>query len=783
MYLKDTFITKEELLEIIATKDIEWIQIKKKKEIIEYANVRCSLDIENSFFYVDNVTGKIYDIKYFKELGKLENGSKIQNNFLNHVTKRGITYAIMFGYEGYCVLFREWPEYIEFMDNVTKILELSASRILPCGVHNLSWEFQWMRTYFAWSNIFAREVREPMKALTTSGIEFRCTYVLSGMSLDMVAKNLTKHKINKKVGDLDYDLLYSPLSVLDEKALSYCIYDVLIVMAYIDEEIEQWGDVTKIPMTSTGKVRAYIREKCLGKFNPAFRKTNKYFNNIHKLYITDPGEYVLLVNAFSGGFTHANNFYSGITLTTIKEDLKTHKNWKLVDKIFSKDFTSSYPYCLLLPVYPVGKGNKIEIKTIEKWLELSKEFCIIGNIKFYNVISKIDHEHYLSASKCRLPYNEVTHETLTIDRVAKENNKLKEKYNIEFDNGRIIQSDYIDTTLTEYDLDTFLQCYDYDDYEIGSCYIYNKGYLPKEIISCVLDFYEKKNTLKDISSPDGSIERMYQYHKSCLNGIYGDFVTKVCNFDILYKHNSWINTENTMTLAEIEQHIWKCLQDYNDKKTRYNYWPWGIYCTSIARHNLWSAILELGDDYLYADTDSVKYFNPDKHEDYFNNYNKEVEENLKKTCSRYGLDFNRVAPKTVKGKVKMLGVWDDDGEYIRFKTLGSKRYLVEYIEDGENHLKCTIAGVNKKKTSKWFMEHYEQAFDMFTDEMTVPAEYSGRLIVAYIDEETEGDIIDCQGNNYHYHEGTSINMTPSDYNLTLNDLYRILLGSNIKYEY
>ena len=777
MFLKDTFISKEELLKIISTHDIEWIQKEEKdKGIVEYANVRCSLDIENSFFYVDKITGEVFTQKYFKELGKLEGGSKIQKNFLNHVDKRGVTYAIMFGFEGYCTLFREWPEFVEFMDNITKILELSTSKIIPCYVHNLSWEFQWLRRYFSWSSIFARKVREPMKALTTSGIEFRCSYVLSGMSLDMTAKNLTKHKINKKVGDLDYDLLYSPKSVLDEKALSYCIYDVLIVMAYIDEEIEQWGDITKIPMTCTGKVRKHFKKKCIDKYaylEFRFNKPNKYKEYIHKLYITGPDEYVVLDAGFQGGFTHASCLKSGKTYTTIKEDLKKHKNWRLVDKILSKDFTSSYPYSLMLPVYPVGKGQKILIHSIEDWLKFSETTCIIGNIRFKHLVSKIDHEHYLSASKAYLPDGK------SLDKASKEDII---KYEIEYDNGRIIRTEYAETVLTEYDLMDFLKAYDFDEAEIGICYIYNKGYLPKDFISCLLDFYEKKTTLKDVSSPDGSIERMYCYHKSCLNSAYGDTVTRIINYIIEYT-DDWVDTEKMMTQAEKFDFICESLQDYNDKENRYNFWPWGIYCTSIARHNLWSAIFELGEDYLYADTDSVKYINPDKHEAYFNNYNKTVEENLRKVCQHYDLDFNRVAPKTVKGKVKMIGVWDDDGEFIRFKTLGSKRYLVEYIEDGENHLKCTIAGVNKKKTSQWFMEHYDEAFDMFCNEMTVPMEYSGRLIVTYIDEETEGDIIDCQGNLYHYHEITSINMTPSEYNLTLTPLYCELLKSYENYEY
>ena len=61
-----------------------------------------------------------------------------------------------------------------------------------------------------------------------------------------------KYKIEKKVGDLDYSLLRHSNTHLTDTELGYCINDVKVVMAYIQEKIEHDGNIAKIPLTKTG---------------------------------------------------------------------------------------------------------------------------------------------------------------------------------------------------------------------------------------------------------------------------------------------------------------------------------------------------------------------------------------------------------------------------------------------------------------------------------------------------------------------------------------------------
>ena len=83
-------------------------------------------------------------------------------------------------------------------------------------------------------------------------------------------------------------------------------------MAYINEQIAYSGDITKIPMTNTGRVRKYVRDACYvgdSKSGRAGRYT-RYRAIMADLTLTTD-VYTQLKRAFMGGFTHANANYVG----------------------------------------------------------------------------------------------------------------------------------------------------------------------------------------------------------------------------------------------------------------------------------------------------------------------------------------------------------------------------------------------------------------------------------------------------------------------------------------
>ena len=81
-------------------------------------------------------------------------------------------------------------------------------------------------------------------------IEIHCSYMMSNCALKQLPK-IFMLPVEKKVGDLDYTLLRTPITNLTEKELGYCEYDCLVIYHYIKRELETYKRVDKIPITST----------------------------------------------------------------------------------------------------------------------------------------------------------------------------------------------------------------------------------------------------------------------------------------------------------------------------------------------------------------------------------------------------------------------------------------------------------------------------------------------------------------------------------------------------
>lgn len=657
-------------------------------------NLECSFDIETTSIYIQD-------------------------------EKVAFMYIWMFGIGDYIIYGRTWEEFVSLCEAITDIFELESHLTLICYIHNMGFEFQFMNHYFTWDNVFATDERKPIKALCSLGIEFRDSYILSGMSLEKTADNLVNHTVKKLVGNLDYSLLHTYKTELSEKELAYCENDIVILQYYINEQIQMYdNNISKIPLTNTGKVRRFVGNNCYftnknhKKSNSG--KYNRYRKLMKKLQLTEQ-EYYQLKRAFGGGFTHANPQHSG----------------KLLQNVGSHDFTSSYPTVMLAEMFPMSKGFKIHCDTIEDFNNARKMYCLVFDIKFEGLQSKITFENYLSESKCVGLKNKIVN------------------------NGRIYSADECITTLTNVDYDIMEQAYQWESMDIRNITAYYKGYLPKDIILSILSLYKDKTQLKGIEGK----EVEYLVSKGMLNSIYGMSVT-----DIIRDENTF-TTQWEKEPADVENQIEK----YNKGRKRFLFYPWGIFVTAYARRNLWTGILEFKDDYVYSDTDSIKALNVERHKKYIENYNHLIVTKLKKMCEHYSINFNLTKPKNKNGVEKPIGIWDYEGTYERFKTLGAKRYLVE--ENGQ--LQLTVAGLSKKNGLNYMIEqsHHDntKVFEMFNDELYIPAEKTGKMTHTYIDFEKEFTCLDYQGNESHIKVPSGVHLENCDFTLSIAKEYGTFL--------
>ena len=396
------YYTMNELEDFIEdTNDFDVIE----KRGIVYANCPASFDIETSSFY--------------------ENGMK-----------RGVMYVWQFGLNGRVIIGRTWDEFYALLNALTVFHALDVDRIIIIYVHNLPYEFSWIMRRFEWNDIFFKDTRKPLYALT-DGFLFKCSYALSNMSLASIGKNLVKYPVEKLKGFLDYTKIRTPVTPLTDKELQYCVNDAQVVMSYIQEKIETDGDILHIPMTNTAYVRNFCRSKTLyredkGKQN----RYNKKYRDLIKSLILTPETYAMSRACFQGGFTHANARKMGQTL----------------NDVHSIDFTSSYPYVMTTQTFPMSSPELVENVTYDDLDALMTKYHLMFEIAFENIMPRDDvQEHYISKSKCSLCKGDYDKNGNLIEDVI-------------IDNGRVVWARYLVTSVTDVDLRIIRRYYKWDRY-------------------------------------------------------------------------------------------------------------------------------------------------------------------------------------------------------------------------------------------------------------------------------------------------------------------------------
>ena len=665
-----------------------------------------TFDIETTSFI--EFRGKFYPAIYYDNLDEDEK-KEVKYYSTMYLWQFGINDVVYYG--------RTWEELKSFL----LVLDTFIPERKYVFIHNLAFEFQYLKGEYHFDNVFARKSRKVMYAIMKDyNIIFKCSYYMSNASLKQLPK-LFKLPVEKLVGDLDYNLLRHSKTPLSEKELRYGEYDCLVAYYYILEELKTYEDVSKIPSTSTGHVRRELMDLVMKDYN--------YRRLVHKSINTDPIVFNKLQDSFAGGITHASWLYSD----------------RILKNIDSYDETSAYPYVLCVMKYPSSEFRKVNITRRE---QMNKRFAYILDVEFKNAESKY-YNNYISSSKCR-------------DIVG-----------AKYDNGRIISAKSFSMTITDIDFYLILDCYNIE-YEIKECYFATKSYLPIKEINFILDKYVKKTEYKD--NPEYELE--YKKEKNKFNAIFGMSVTNEIRSNVIYDDITKLWEEVELTNDEIIEKLLK------QKKKSFMSFSTGIFVTAYARDNLFRRVMELDDYVVYMDTDSIKLVEGYPKE-VFDRYNKEVERRIEYTSRVLNIPKERFAPKDIHGKSHMLGLFEYEtnglGEhtYNKFVTQGAKKYCYERDEKdkdtGEivkNKISITVAGVPKAgyKCLK--------SIEDFKDNLYFPYSVTGKQSVVYIDEQESVELTDYLGIKNKITDKSGCCIIPCSYTLNKSDEYRSLLIDN-----
>ena len=535
----------------------EWfykLPVLKKPRGNNHHKIRCDyIDIVSAF---DIETTRLNDYtKQQRDAYMRTHDKPLADNAVMYIWQ----WAFMDSDFNYVVVYgREWADFIMFYRKLTMYMDDKMRMITY--VHNLSYEFQFLRGVIPFSSddVFCVDTRQPLKAVSR-GIEFRCSYKLSNMSLRKFAES--EHCTNLKT-ELDYSEKRYSYTELSDDDIEYCMNDVICLCEAVIRKMQHDNDTLyTIPLTSTGYVRREVKKVVTDR--PQLLK------KIREMY-PDRDIYNMLKNAFRGGNTHANRYYADTVIDN-----------KYYGMVHSADRSSSYPAVICNNLYPMSVFESIENPDIKKIYHYIYDLnrAVLMTIGIYDLrLNDISWGcPYISRSKCSTISNGI------------------------FDNGRVLSADYVELTITDVDFKIIQEEYK-GDFIILKAYSAKYGKLPQCIIDTVIKYYRGKTELKGVEGQ----EYFYIKSKNLLNSIYGMMVQDPAKDLILFEHGDERHVESLYTYEGkgIDEILAKAR-----KKAFLNY-AWGVWVTSWARYELERGIQIASADgcqFLYCDTDSVKY--------------------------------------------------------------------------------------------------------------------------------------------------------------------------------
>lgn len=691
-------------------------------------------------------------------LGKTNMGAKQSHKLMRiacgfdiETNKDGFMYIWQFSYyvKGYhdepqYIIGRTWQQFMDLINLVimpftikdknvrktylkdNKQLKVQKGELL-IGVHNLKFEWQWIRSIFRWSNVFSSDARAPYYAILEgindkmSGIKFVDTLKLWPMPLKKVPK-VTNGKLQKAVNDLDYNIPRNSQTELTTTEMGYCTNDVGILSYALDYLFDNFIiPEGKVPVSQTSQIRHKILKEADSVDNNG-KKKYKHILNLVKISVMSIQMYKYLrgqeivfndkkhhLAFFEAGYTHANALYSA----AIQSD------------IFHFDYTSSYPYVMLTENYPYEIIEEFISSDVDDyWFDDRTDFIL--ELELDNVEPNTTFG-VLSKSKC-VVINEI------------------------LDNGKIYKASKVICIKTRREWETYKKYYTCT-VKVRKAYRCKLAPLPAYVTKNIIEQYHIKAEIKmkGLNKHPDYVNK-YEEAKQFVNGIFGMMVTEIHleNFEIDDGHNL---VKKSRLLEEIQREMAKSPLLAQ----------WGMFVTMYARTRLLDDIWVLRNSFVYSDTDSAFFHrNPDFLK-YIEKRNSEIKaENMELFKDEMLED---------------IGCYDLEKHCNRFKTCGAKCYIEEWDEPDKEtgHLWApTISGIAKDVFYDFCVNNKFDPFDL-VESAFIQKELTHKLVPEYFDSPRKMIVTDAQGHSEEMFEITSQRLKEVEWTNSLPEKYARLI--------
>lgn len=656
-------------------------------------------------------------------------------------------------------------------------------------------------------------------------LRFRFKNLVFVDSLALINKSLAKvsqsHKIKKLVENKTYKEQYFFGSELPASELEYNKHDLDVTALGIADSIRSlkqpfktFNDYIKCNVSTITGISKYLNKHIYKDYNDNRKNINEHVARAsHNLPLTDKYKIdterlLFRQNTFQGGYTHANPFIAynanqSDDYVYISYDKKSHYPSTMTMRYFPYDFkVIDEDKTETLKYYVAENLKRIEADSYNDFkFNMINDSNKVKDRKIYNNYFAPTSFRFITEVELRNVQIKIYNGCNCMPLIAMSKTTFKAgdyfRKDLIVDNGKLLKADKVTLRCTDIDMLSYSLMY---EFEISNCtYLesttktkWADGYIQstlryhlvnKNELSLLKEKKKKINELTDFTGAamynDNLIETFNTFSaeekKSFINNEIQNVKQSGVNNQYGINVQRIINDNITFDLSQYRfQKEKDVIQGCNGIQTSRDYIT-GMYITAFARLDLAYMTYIIYNELesatvCYWDTDSIKV-----------KVRKSEREKLDALFSEYNekIEIIRAQSEKLFGGLFNLGIWEFDGEYKYFYTMGAKKYVT--AADGK--IAVTNAGINKKKMSSFLTEEYKklckeyserEAFEKLVSSyyhpnVTLGTDITGRKTITYPDikcKKIKLEAVDENGDKIKINQRPTALIVDCDYSLS-----------------